>query len=220
MSCVRRTRRRAFFPSTRRRQNPRPVSSAVLTGQEADAQGFGFFTAKMRKERRAGGMNFEGPYRVLASARVRFVGDPVVAVFAETPAQARDAADMIVVDYEPLPAIASIPQALAEGAPAVWDEEPTNEIFVADVGDKAKVEAAFAKAAHVAKADLVVTRVAHAPMEPRNAIGAYDAAEQRFTLYAATQSPHTRAANWRDASSSFQKTNFASSRRISAARSG
>jgi len=167
-----------------------PGVLAVFTGRDADAQGFGYFTAKMRKERRAGGMNFEAPYRVLASERVRFAGDPVAAIFAETPAQARDAAETVMVDYEILPAISTIPQALAEGAPSVWDEEPSNEIFVTEIGDKAKVEAGFAKAAHIAKADLLITRVAHAPIEPRNALGVYDAAEQRFTLYGGMQAPH------------------------------
>ena len=101
---------------------------------------------RARRQRPDGKPNHEPPYRALALERVRVVGDPVVAVVAETLAAAKEAAERVAVDYEPLPAVTDTAAAAAPGAPAVWDEAPDNVCFFQEVGDKAAVEAAFARA--------------------------------------------------------------------------
>jgi carbon-monoxide dehydrogenase large subunit len=121
---------------------------------------------------------------------VRWVGDPVAFVVAETVAQALDAAEQIVVDFEELPAITSTEQAAKAGAVKVWDEAADNICFVELIGDKAATDAAFAKADHVVKQKFVINRVTAATMEPRGAVGDYDSAENRYTLYTAIQRPH------------------------------
>ena len=165
--------------------------SAVLTGADAVADGLGGFRSLARKNRADGRPNFEPRYSVLAAGRARFVGDPVVAVIADTLVQAKNAAELVKIGYEPLPSVVSTRDAGAPGAPAVWDEQPDNICFVADFGDRTKVEQAFAGAAHVARLDLVVSRAAHVTMEPRAAIGLWDAAHQRVVIYGGFQAPYT-----------------------------
>ena len=111
----------------------------------------------------------------LVKDRVRFVGDYVAFVVAETKNQAMDAAELIEVDYEPLPAAIGTAEAAKPGAPLVWDDCKDNICFTAIHGDKAKTDAAFAKAAHVVKQRLVINRVTTASMEPRGSIGDYNA---------------------------------------------
>jgi carbon-monoxide dehydrogenase large subunit len=118
----------------------------------------------------------------LAAERVRFVGEPVALIVAETFAQARDAAELIAVEYRPLPAVTAATAAAADGAPRVWDK--SNVVVDAMVGDGAATEAAFARAAHVARLDTHVQRVTGVPMEARTALAEYDAATGRYTLYA------------------------------------
>jgi carbon-monoxide dehydrogenase large subunit len=144
----------------------------------------------MKMKRRDGRPNFEPPFRVLAVDRVHLVGDPVVAIVAESVAQAKDAAELVTIDYDPLPSVTSTADAARPGAASVWDEQPDNVCFAAEFGNKAAVEAGFAKAAHVARIDLVINRVSANSMEPRAALGAYDPADDRYTLYASLQSPH------------------------------
>ena len=128
------------------------------------------------------------PHPVLARDKVAFVGDPVAFVVAETAAQARDAAEMIEVEYRPLPASASTSD--APGGPIVWDECPDNICFLFKTGDKATTDAAFANAAHVARSSIPVTRLCVNAMEPRAALGEYDPYDQRFTLHSGNQFPH------------------------------
>ena len=168
-----------------------PGVVAILTGDDALADGLGAFRSLARMKRADGSHNIEPRYSVLAVERVRFVGDPVVAVIAETLAQARDAAELVRIDYDPLPSVTSTRDAATPGAPAVWDEQPDNVCFIADIGNKDGAERAFAAAAHVARLDLTVSRVAHVTMEPRAAIGVWDAARQRMILYGGFQAPHT-----------------------------
>ncbi|MBL8551620.1 MAG: xanthine dehydrogenase family protein molybdopterin-binding subunit [Hyphomonadaceae bacterium] len=163
----------------------------VLTGEDARAEGFGGYTSKMRKTNRQGEPNFEPPFRILEAERVRFVGDPVAIVVATSAEAARDGADLVLVDYEELPAISDIKAALAKGAPLVWDEVPNNECVFVELGDRKATAAAFAQAAHVAKGEFAISRVAHASIEPRVGIGLYDPVEDRYTLHAAVQAPHT-----------------------------
>src|SRR5919109_3513235 len=131
----------------------------------------------------------EPRHPVLATGKVRHVGDPVAAVIAETLNQARHAAEQIVVDYEELPAVIDMKKTLAGGV-AVHDEAPDNMCYDWELGDKAATDAAFAKAAHVTRLDLVNNRLIPNAMEPRAAIGAYDAATDEHTLITTSQNPH------------------------------
>jgi len=167
-----------------------PGVLAVFTGDDVIAEGLGDIPCRLSRKRPDGRDNFLPPYRALAVGRVRQVGDPVVAVIAETLALAKDAADLVRIDYDMLPAVTDTAQAAQAGAPAVWDEVPDNVCFVHEVGDKAKCDDAFRRAAHVTQLDFVITRVSANPMEPRNAIGSFDPGTRRYTLYTGTQDPH------------------------------
>jgi carbon-monoxide dehydrogenase large subunit len=123
----------------------------------------------------------------LASGRVRYVGDPVAFVVAETVAQARDAAEAVELDIEELPAVTDAAEAAKPGAPQLYDHIPNNVALDYHYGDAARIEAAFAGAAHVTKLDIVNTRVAVVSMEPRGALGHYDKASERYTLQVPTQ---------------------------------
>ncbi len=114
---------------------------------------------------------------------MRFVGDYVAFVVAETKNQAMDAAELIEVDYETLPATIATADAAKPGATLVWDDCKDNICFTAIHGDKAKTEAAFANAAHVVKEHLVINRVTTASMEPRGSVGDYNAIEDKYTIY-------------------------------------
>ncbi|MFM1815893.1 MAG: hypothetical protein RLZ98_2588 [Pseudomonadota bacterium] len=131
----------------------------------------------------------EPRHPILAAGKVRHVGDPLVAVIAETPNQAREAAEKVAVDLDELPAVVDMRKAVS-GAAAVHDEAPDNICFDWELGDKSAVEAAFAKAAHVTKLDLVNNRLVANAMEPRAAIGDYDLACDHYTLYTTSQNPH------------------------------
>jgi len=122
------------------------------------------------------------PQMPLAHERVRFVGEPVVLVVAETLAAAKDAAELVAVDYRPLPAVTAAARAAAPEAPRLWDQP--NVVVDAMVGDGAATDAAFAGAAHVARLETLVQRVTGVPMEPRTALGEYDPEAGRYTLYA------------------------------------
>jgi len=111
-------------------------------------------------------------------------------VVAESPEAAADAAERVVVDYEPLPTVIGAAAATAAGAPAVWDEAPGNVAFVWEAGSRDAVARAFAGAAHVTRLDFVVTRVAAAPLEPRAAVGEFDRRGGRYTLHTGIQAPH------------------------------
>lgn len=130
------------------------------------------------------------PRPALADGKVAFVGDPVALVVAESAPLARDAAEQVVVDYEPLPAIPSLAAALAPGAPALWEECPDNVSFRVRVGDHEKVARALEGSAHVVRSRLEISRVCPNPMEPRAAIGHYDSFDGRYVLYEGSQAPH------------------------------
>jgi carbon-monoxide dehydrogenase large subunit len=132
----------------------------------------------------------EPPHPILAQGKVRYVGDHVAMVVAETLEQARNAAELVNVDYEPLPAVVDVRDAQKPGAPVVHDEAPDNRCYKWAIGDKAQVEAAFANAAHVTKLDLVNNRLAPNAMEPRAAIGQYNRATDEYVLTVANQNPH------------------------------
>lgn len=131
----------------------------------------------------------EPKHPILAAGKVRHVGDPVCAVIAETYAQARDAAEKVSIDYQELAAVVDMKKAMLGGA-AVHDEAPNNLCFDWELGDKAAADAAFAKAAHICKIDLINNRLVPNAMEPRAAIGAYDLATEEHTLVTTSQNPH------------------------------
>jgi aerobic carbon-monoxide dehydrogenase large subunit len=130
----------------------------------------------------------EPPYPPLAQGKVRHVGERVAVVIAETPEQARDAAEMVKVDYEELPAVIDL--AKARKAPPIHDIAPDNTCYVWALGDKAAVDAAFAKAAHVTKLDFWNNRLVPNAIEPRSANAVYSRADDGYTLYVASQNPH------------------------------
>jgi carbon-monoxide dehydrogenase large subunit len=166
-----------------------PGVLAVLTGADVERDGLGTMKMTLRRKRPDGAPMFAPPHRGLSQERVRYVGDPIAFVIAETLAQAKDAADLVQVDYDPLPSVTST-AAAGPGSAAVWDECPDNVSNVYEAGDKAAVEAAFAGAAHVVRRRYVITRVHAQYMEPRGALGIYDPGEDRYTLYADVQYPH------------------------------
>ena len=130
----------------------------------------------------------EPPHPILAQGKVRYVGDHVAMVVAETLQQARDAAERVNVDYEVLDAVVQVSDA-AKG-PALHDNAPDNHCFKWAIGDKTAVDAAFAGAAHVTRLDLVNNRLVPNAMEPRAAIGSYSRANDEYTLYVSNQNPH------------------------------
>ena len=129
------------------------------------------------------------PRHALAVGSVRFVGEAVAVVIAESRAQAQDAVDAIDVRYEPLPAVADLASALARRATSVWDKAPDNIAAQARHGNVAAADAAFRKAAHVVALDLVNQRVAPCPLEPRALLAVYDASADRITVTASSQMP-------------------------------
>jgi carbon-monoxide dehydrogenase large subunit len=163
-----------------------PGVLGVFTGK--DVAGLGTMQMTLKRKRPDGSPMFAPPHRALAQERARYVGDPLALVVAETLAQAEDAAEMVSVDYEPLPSVTSTAEAIG-GAP-VWDECADNVCNLHEAGDKAATDAAFAKAARVIKRKYVITRVHAQFMEPRGATGVYDPSEDRYTLYADVQYPH------------------------------
>jgi len=132
----------------------------------------------------------EPPHPVLARDKVRYVGDHVALVLAETPNEAKDAAELIEVDYDVLPAVVNCVDALKPGAPQIHSEAPGNKCYTWALGDKAAVDAAFAKAAHVTKLDIVNNRLIPNAIEPRAAVASYNRSDDSYTLYVANQNPH------------------------------
>src|SRR2546429_362938 len=132
----------------------------------------------------------EPPHPVLAQGKVRYVGDGVAMVIAETPDQAKDAAELIEVDYDVVPALVNPVEALKSGAPQIHDGAPGNKCYTWAIGDKAAVDAAFAKAAHVTKLDIVNNRLIPNAIEPRAAVASYSRGDEGYTLYVTSQNPH------------------------------
>jgi carbon-monoxide dehydrogenase large subunit len=164
----------------------------VGTGDDVRTDGLGDVPCSTPLVSRDGKPRHDTPRPILAQGKVRHVGQPVALVVAQTLAQARDAAEAIEVDYESLPAVTEAKDALAPGAPQLFDHVPGNLLFDwdNDTGDAKATEAAFAKAAHVVNLELINNRVVANSMEPRNAIAEYDPASGRSTLHTATQGPH------------------------------
>ena len=163
---------------------------AVLTGADWRASGWGDLPVPGGLKRRDGAPMYRPRYPALVSDRVRWVGDYVAFVVAETYLEAASAAELIAVDYEPLAAVVSTAGACATGAPLVFDDCPDNICFVHIDGDEAATDLAFARAAHVVRQHFVINRVTAVSMEPRGSIGHYNAADGRFTIYTTLQRVH------------------------------
>lgn len=164
-----------------------PGVLAVYTHADLKAANVGDLPCTIPLKNRDGSMRADPPRPALAEGMVRHVGDPVAFVVAETPAQARDAAEMIEVDYDALPAAADMATAMEPGQPQIWPQAPNNRAFDWEIGDKAKIDALFASAAKTVKLTLENNRIVVASMEARVALGAFDKESGRFTLYTPTQ---------------------------------
>jgi carbon-monoxide dehydrogenase large subunit len=164
----------------------------VCTGQDVRADSLGDVPCTAPLVSRDGKPRHDTPRPVLALDTVRHVGEPVALVVAETLMAARDAAEAIEIEYDPLPAVTEARDAIASGAPQLFDHIPGNTVFDwdNDMGDAKATDAAFAKATRVVALDLTNNRVVVNSMEPRNAIADHDPATGRSTLYTATQGPH------------------------------
>jgi carbon-monoxide dehydrogenase large subunit len=165
-----------------------PGVIAVLTGHDADADGIGLFPVQIEVPARPGTPAlYCPPRRILQTDAVRFVGDPVVAIVAETRAQAEDALELVEIEYEMLPAATDTATALDAATPVIWPERGSNLCVEWSNGRDEQADAAFAAAVHVAKIRLVQNRVVGNPMEPRVAIGVWNAEKERYELTSPTQ---------------------------------
>jgi aerobic carbon-monoxide dehydrogenase large subunit len=164
-----------------------PGIAAVFTGADLQVGGLPCGWLVTSKD---GSPMIEPAHPLLAQGKVRHVGDPVAVVLAETLAQAKDAADLIDIGYKELPAVVASDEAIKPGKPQLFDAAPNNLCFDWHLGDKAAVDAAFARARHVTRLNLVNNRLVSNPMEPRAAIGEYDRGTGDYTLYTTSQAPH------------------------------
>jgi carbon-monoxide dehydrogenase large subunit len=164
-----------------------PGVIAVLTGEDVLAAGHKPMPAAAPMKGRGGSDQILPQRYALSAGRVRYVGEPVALVVAESAALAQDAAEAVFVEYEDLPVVVSAVEALAPGAPQLHDDVPGNLVLDFVGGDPAATDAAFAKAAKVVSLSAYHSRVVGNPMEPRAALGVHDAAADRYTLYATTQ---------------------------------
>ena len=163
----------------------------ILTGADWAAENYGGLPCEdATKKRRDGSPMYHPTWPALVDGRARLVGDCVAFVIAETELQARDAAELIEVDYAPLQSVSGVERAVAPDAPAVWADCADNVCFVDQKGDAAAVDAAFAKADHIVRQKLVNNRVTAVALEPRGCIGDYDSRYERYTLYTGLQNPH------------------------------
>jgi carbon-monoxide dehydrogenase large subunit len=167
-----------------------PGVVAVFTGDDLASDGIGPIPCLSAVTNRDGTPSVLPPHPAIAHGRVRHVGDTVAMVVAETAAAARDAAELIAVDYEPLPAVVDTAHALDPGQPQVWDEAPGNLCFDWETGDGVAVERAMTAARHRISLELVNNRVVVNSMEPRGAVGEYDPGDETYTLWSSTQGSH------------------------------
>ena len=166
-----------------------PGVVAVITGADLLADGIGEFPIQAGLKRADGKPMSAPPYYALAVDEVRFVGQAVVAVVAQTRLQADDAAEQVDVEYEELPAVTTIDGAMAAGAPQVWPDAPGNITAETEFGNKEAVDAAFARADHIARVSLINQRLVPVTMEPRGSIAEFDKVSGRITLHTSCQNP-------------------------------
>ena len=162
----------------------------VLTGQQLVDDKIGNLICGWAVTSKDGSPMRMGAWPAMAPDTVRFVGQAVAVVIAETKNQAKDAAEAVIVEYEELPAVSSMKAAIAPGAPQLHPEAPGNVVYDWSIGDEKATNDAFAKAANVVSLDLTNNRLVPNAMEPRAAVAEYDPAEEHFTLYTTSQNPH------------------------------
>ena len=167
-----------------------PGVVAVLTGKDWAADGLGTINPEAMPEDFGGPKGHRTKHYPLAVDKVRYVGERVALVIADSEARARDAAELVNIDYEVLPAVVRASDAVKQGAPQIYAESPNNTCFTLRMGNVDAVDPAFAKAAHVTKLELFNNRLNAFTMETRGAIGEYDTRDNRYTLYSSTQNVH------------------------------
>ncbi len=165
-----------------------PGVVGVFTGADLEKDNYGSIPCGWIITQRNGEPHHAAPHYPMTRDKARYVGDQVAVVVAETLEQARDAAELVEVDYEALEAVIDMTKAME--AAQIHDEAPNNLCYDWEIGDQAQVEAAFAKAHHVAKLDLVNNRLVPNPMEPRAALAEYDKGTDSYTLWSTSQNPH------------------------------
>ncbi len=168
-----------------------PGVLAVLTGEDLAKENWGTTKITFPQKRPNGDPAYHAPHPGLVRDRVRFVGDHVALVIAESLNQAKDAAELVEVDYEPLTPVTVTADATKDDTPRIWDDCDNNIAYVAKLGDKEATDAAFAEADHVVSRKFVINRISANAMENRGCIGEYDAREDRYILYADLQTPHS-----------------------------
>ena len=164
-----------------------PGVVAIITGSDLAADNIGGIPPVASFNGRDGNPMFHATMPVLAAERVRYVGEAIAIVIAETAYQAQDAAEAVDVQFDQLAAAPDVERAMAKDAPAIWPDAPENIALDWEFGDAAAVDAAFARAAHIERVRLIDTRIAPSAMEPRAAIANFDVQSQRYTLIAPTQ---------------------------------
>ncbi|MEM7425473.1 MAG: xanthine dehydrogenase family protein molybdopterin-binding subunit, partial [Pseudomonadota bacterium] len=167
-----------------------PGVEAVLDGQQLTGDGIGNLICGWMIHSKDGSPMNMGAWSALATEFVRYVGDAVAVVIAETKEQARNAAEAVSVDYDVLDSVVDPEAALGSGAPQLHPEAASNTIYDWELGDSSAVDAAIAGAAHVTSIDIRNNRLVPNPMEPRSALAQYDDAEEHFTLHTTSQNPH------------------------------
>ena len=167
-----------------------PGVLAILTGEDLAQDSVGGLICGWMVHSKDGSPMNAGAHPALAQGKVRYVGDHVAVVIAETLGEARDAAEKINVAYETLPAVVDMKAAGKKGAPTIHDAAPDNVVYNWHLGDKDATDAAFARASHVTKLELVNNRLIPNAMEPRAAVGEYEPGSESFTLYTTSQNPH------------------------------
>jgi carbon-monoxide dehydrogenase large subunit len=167
-----------------------PGVLGVLTGSDAESDGIGMIPCNVTPAAYGGPPGHPAPYPVLVRDRARHVGDPIAFILAETLDQARDAADLVAIEYALLPAVVSTQEATRPGAPLVWDGAKDNVCFAMERGNRELVEGAFRSAARVVTLRLTNNRITANALEPRASLGEYDASSGRFILHTSSQGPH------------------------------
>jgi aerobic carbon-monoxide dehydrogenase large subunit len=167
-----------------------PGVHLILTGRDPEIRALGTQRPQVPRKRRDGSPAAPAPQPALAGDIAHYAGDPVAFVVAETLHQAKDAAEAVEIDYEALPAVASVEDAVKTGAPTAHEAYPNNQSYLFEVGDKAAVERALAGAAHVVKHRMVINRITTNAMEPRGCLAEFDQRDGRYTLRCTVQGPH------------------------------
>ncbi len=198
-----------------------PGVQLVLTGDDPELAALGSIPSKVKRKAPDGSPNFEPPYRMLAHERALFVGDAVAAVFAQTVDQAKDAAEAIEIDYEPLPTITETRRAPDSGSAQLWPQSPNNICFIHDAGDRKAVDEALAKAKHKVSVTYVINRITAVTMEARAALATYDrGGREPIRCIAGCRIRTACATCWPTTSSAFPATASGWWRPMSAAASG